>query len=42
MVSSLTPEPVLESGNILAGSPKIHDALRGLLLPHLNATPPAA
>jgi myo-inositol-1(or 4)-monophosphatase len=36
LVSGLTPEPVLESGNILAGSPKIHDALRDLLLPHVN------
>jgi hypothetical protein len=27
---------VLASGNILAGTPKVHDALRELLLPHLN------
>jgi myo-inositol-1(or 4)-monophosphatase len=37
LVSGLTPEPVIDSGNILAGSPKIHDALRELLLPHLNS-----
>ena len=27
----------LESGNVLAGNPKVHDALRALLTPHLNA-----
>ena len=26
----------LESGDVLAGSPKVHDALRDLLAPHLN------
>lgn len=40
LVTGLTPEPVLTSGNILAGTPKVHDALRELLLPHLNT--PAA
>jgi myo-inositol-1(or 4)-monophosphatase len=37
LVSGLTPEPFLQSGNILAGTPKVHDALRELLLPYLNA-----
>ena len=27
----------LESGDVLAGNPKMHDALRALLAPHLNA-----
>lgn len=27
----------LESGDVLAGNPKVHDALRALLTPHLNA-----
>ena len=29
----------LESGDVLAGNPKVHDALRDLLTPHLNAAP---
>jgi myo-inositol-1(or 4)-monophosphatase len=36
IVTSLTPgnDPV-ETGNVLAGSPKVHEALHQLLLPHL-------
>jgi fructose-1,6-bisphosphatase/inositol monophosphatase family enzyme len=37
IVSGLTPEPWLESGNLVAGNPRVHDALRDLLTPHLNA-----
>jgi myo-inositol-1(or 4)-monophosphatase len=38
LISNLTGrEPYLESGNILAGAPKVHDALRELLTPHLQA-----
>ncbi len=29
----------LESGDVLAGNPKVHDALRELLTPHLNGAP---
>ncbi|MEO7387127.1 MAG: inositol monophosphatase family protein [Gammaproteobacteria bacterium] len=29
----------LESGDVLAGNPKVHEALRVLLTPHLNSTP---
>jgi len=40
MVSCLSgPGSALESGDVLAGNPKVHDALRDLLAPHLNATP---
>jgi len=35
-VASLTPgNDPLETGNVIAGSPKVHDALHRLLLPHL-------
>lgn len=37
LVSSLTDKGShLDSGNVLAGNPKLHDALRALLAPHLN------
>lgn len=40
LVTSLTGKGShLESGDVLAGNPKIHDALRTLLGPHLNETP---
>lgn len=40
IVSSLTPGPdPLRTGNVLAGSPKVHDALHKLLTPHLQTTP---
>lgn len=36
MVTSLTPgADALATGNVIAGSPKVHDALHKLLLPHL-------
>ncbi len=36
LVASLTPGPdVLETGNVVAGSPKVYEALRALLAPHL-------
>jgi myo-inositol-1(or 4)-monophosphatase len=36
MVTSLTPGgDALATGNVIAGSPKVHDALHKLLLPHL-------
>jgi myo-inositol-1(or 4)-monophosphatase len=39
MVSNLTgPGSYLESGDVLAGNPKVHDALRDLLAPHLQAS----
>ena len=38
IVTSLTGKGShLESGDVLAGNPKVHDALRDLLTPHLNA-----
>jgi myo-inositol-1(or 4)-monophosphatase len=38
MVSNLTGKGShLASGDVLAGNPKVHDALRALLAPHLNA-----
>jgi myo-inositol-1(or 4)-monophosphatase len=38
IVSSLTGnDSHLDSGNVLAGNLKIHDALRELFTPHLNA-----
>ncbi|MBL8199398.1 MAG: inositol monophosphatase [Chromatiales bacterium] len=38
LVTSLTGKTShLESGDVLAGNPKVHDALRALLAPHLNA-----
>ncbi|MEQ1800630.1 MAG: inositol monophosphatase family protein [Gammaproteobacteria bacterium] len=40
LVTNLTGKTShLESGDVLAGNPKVHDALRALLAPHLNATP---
>lgn len=40
IVTSLTGEDaVIEAGNPLAGGPKIHDALRDLLTPHLPKSP---
>lgn len=39
LVTSLTGKGShLESGDVLAGNPKMHDALRDLLTPHLNAS----
>ncbi|MCC7256803.1 MAG: inositol monophosphatase [Gammaproteobacteria bacterium] len=36
MVASLTPGgEVLDTGNVIAGAPKVHEALRALLAPHL-------
>ncbi len=41
LIGNLTgPGSHLDSGNVLAGSPKVHDALRDLLGPHLNAATP--
>lgn len=38
LVTNLTGKAShLESGDVLAGNPKVHDALRALLTPHLNA-----
>jgi myo-inositol-1(or 4)-monophosphatase len=40
IVTSLTSKGShLESGDVLAGNPKMHDALRDLITPHLNASP---
>ena len=37
LVTSLTgKDSHLDSGDVLAGNPKVHDALRALLTPHLN------
>lgn len=38
IISDLTGEDYLESGNLLAGSPKVHEGLLELLMPHLNVT----
>ncbi|MDH5276698.1 MAG: inositol monophosphatase [Gammaproteobacteria bacterium] len=39
LVTSLTgKDSHLDSGDVLAGNPKIHDALRALLTPHLNSS----
>jgi myo-inositol-1(or 4)-monophosphatase len=35
IVSSLTPGDHLETGNVIAGAPKVHEALQKLLAPHL-------
>jgi myo-inositol-1(or 4)-monophosphatase len=35
VVSSLTPGDFLDNGNVIAGTPKIHEALQKLLAPHL-------
>jgi hypothetical protein len=35
VVSSLTPGDFLDTGNVIAGTPKIHEALQKLLAPHL-------
>lgn len=36
LISELEDQPdYLETGNIIAGSPKVHDALKKLLIPHL-------
>jgi hypothetical protein len=38
-VTSLTGKAShLESGDVLAGNPKVHDALRDLLTPHLGVS----
>lgn len=39
LVSSLAGKPHLLTGNVLAGNPKMHDALQALLAPHLHSAP---